>query len=169
MVALAALARDAVVAFSAMAEQRRVDLGLTQSERLATLGDPHALRTLLDNLIDNALRYAPPGAWVDVSLTAHADHAVLRVSDNGPGIAHADRHHVLQRFVRLDPSGQSGSGLGLAIVQDIARLHGATLDLSDTPGGGLCVTVTLPLCSEPSAELPSAPPGHAQTRRSQPL
>jgi signal transduction histidine kinase len=100
---------------------------------------------MLDNLIDNALRYAPEGARIDVSLRAENGHAVLEVADNGPGIAPSEREQVLERFVRLQPSGPTGSGLGLAIVREIAAQHGASLSLLDTSGGGLTVRVVLPL------------------------
>jgi signal transduction histidine kinase len=80
-----------------------------------------------------------------VSLRADGGQAVIEVGDNGPGIAPSERAQVLERFVRLHPSGATGSGLGLAIVREIASQHGASLSLLDTPGGGLTVRVVLPL------------------------
>lgn len=144
-VQLDTLVRQAVVAFSAQAEQRSIDLGLLHADPVKLPGDPHALRALLDNLIDNALRYTRDGARVDVSLRADNTSAVLEVSDNGPGIEPAERQRVLERFVRLHSTDATGSGLGLAIVREIAQLHGATLVLDDTPGGGLTVRLRLPL------------------------
>lgn len=143
-VPLHTLVRQAVVAFSAQAEQRSIDLGLLRADPVILQGDPYALRALLDNLIDNALRYAPEGARVDVSLVANDTGAVLAVSDNGPGIVPADRQRVLERFVRLHSTDATGSGLGLAIVSEIAQLHGATLDLDEPPGGGLTVRIRIP-------------------------
>jgi two-component system, OmpR family, sensor kinase len=145
LVPLDALARQAIVAFSAQADERGTDLGLIHAEPLSVLGDATALRALLDNLIDNALRYSPPGSRVDVSLHADSDAAVLEVSDNGPGIPAADRQRVQERFVRLNPSMANGSGLGLAIARETASLHGAALTLDETPGGGLTVRLRLPL------------------------
>jgi two-component system, OmpR family, sensor kinase len=145
LVQLDGIVRDAVIAFSPQAEQHRSDLGLLHSDPVQVLGDGHSLRVMLDNLIDNALRYAPEGARIDVSLRAENGHAVLEVADNGPGIAPSEREQVLERFVRLQPSGPTGSGLGLAIVREIAAQHGASLSLLDTSGGGLTVRVVLPL------------------------
>ena len=143
------LVRQAVITLSPLAEARGTDLGLLKCEPATLMGDPHALRALLDNLIDNALRYTPAGSQVDVDLTVKEGHAQLSVSDNGPGIAKDMRERVLERFVRLQPGDTTGSGLGLAIVQHIVESHGGTLTLSETPGGGLSVLVTLPLAGPP--------------------
>ena len=143
-VQLDALVRQAVGTFSARAEQRGIDLGLLQADAVTLAGDPNALRALLDNLIDNALRYSPEGARVDVLLRAEGGQVLLEVMDNGPGIAASERQRVLKRFVRLDQTDVTGSGLGLAIVHETAQLHGATLELDDTPGGGLTVRIRFP-------------------------
>jgi two-component system, OmpR family, sensor kinase len=139
------LVRQAVISLSPLAEARNTDLGLLRCEPVSLMGDPHALRALLDNLIDNALRYTPNGSQIDVDLCQEAGEALLRVSDNGPGIAADQRERVLERFVRLRPGDTTGSGLGLAIVQQIVEAHGGTLTLEGTPGGGLTVWVRLPL------------------------
>lgn len=100
-------------------------------------GNAGLLQTLLRNLVDNAIRYTPPGGSIVLTL---ADGWV-QVADSGPGIPAADRELALRRFHRLVGSEQSGSGLGLSIVSRIAELHGATVHLLDTPGGGLTVQV----------------------------
>jgi two-component system OmpR family sensor kinase len=143
-VSLNALVRQAVITLSPLAEARGTDLGLLRCENLSLMGDPHALRVLLDNLIDNALRYSPNGAQIDVALTVLDGQAQLRVSDNGPGIANDQHARVLDRFVRLQPGDTTGSGLGLAIVHHIVQAHGGTLVLGETPGGGLTVLITFP-------------------------
>jgi two-component system OmpR family sensor kinase len=143
-VSLNALVRQAVITLSPLAEARGTDLGLLRCENLSLMGDPHALRVLLDNLIDNALRYSPNGAQIDVDLTVLDGQAQLRVSDNGPGIANDQHARVLDRFVRLQPGDTTGSGLGLAIVHHIVQAHGGTLVLGETPGGGLTVLITFP-------------------------
>jgi len=139
------LAADAVGSFSALADERDIDLGLTPSEALTVLGDPHDLRVLLDNLLDNALRHTPRGSRVDVEVRGEGDVAWLSVGDNGPGIPVTDRERALQRFARLQPGKTTGSGLGLAIVAQIVQRHRGQLRLEDAPGGGLRVRVGLPL------------------------
>ncbi|MDQ7742876.1 ATP-binding protein [Hydrogenophaga pseudoflava] len=139
------LLREAVAGFSARAEQQGSDLGLVHADPVVLIGDPHALRTLVDNLIGNALTHNPGPVRIDVGLHTEGAHAVLEVSDNGSGIAPEDRARVLERFVRLSPGDGKGSGLGLSIVGEIAALHGGTVALDDAPGGGLTVRVRLPL------------------------
>jgi signal transduction histidine kinase len=154
---LAALVRSAVGHFSARAEARRIDLGAdialdVQLDALV-LGDAEQLRVLLNNLIDNALRYTPGEGRVDVSLRAGVGGTLrLEVKDSGPGIAPQDRERVFDRFYRGTPPPDAptapGSGLGLAIVRAIANQHGATVQLAEgmasAPGApGLSVSVLL--------------------------
>lgn len=148
------LLRQAVSAFSARAEHQGSDLGLLDAAAVVLMGDPHALRTLVDNLIDNALSHAARPVRIDVGLRAEPDSAVLEVSDDGPGIAPEDRLRVMDRFVRLFPGDGRGSGLGLSIVREIAEQHGALVELDDTPGGGLTVRVRFPLAPESSRRSP---------------
>lgn len=150
---LDALAAEVVAAFSARAEQRGIDLGLAPSEHVWVDGDEEALRVLLNNLVDNALRYGLEGGRVDVSVhlvhEGGAPRACLQVDDDGPGIPESDRPRALQRFVRLQPAGGPGSGLGLAIVAQVVQRHGGTLSLADSPIGGLSVRVSLPARGAP--------------------
>jgi signal transduction histidine kinase len=108
-------------------------------------GDAAALRTLLANLVENALRHSPAGGRVDVDAGVEAGRPFLEVSDQGPGIPPADREQVFRRFFRR---GGEGSGLGLAIVKAVADRHGAAVTLADTPGGGLTVRVRFPAPGE---------------------
>lgn len=147
-VALDRLVRDRVMAFTAQAEQKDIDLGIESAPALEVPGDPNALRVLVDNLIENALRYCPRSARIDLRLQQEPDSVVLEVADNGPGIADADKTRVLQRFVRLRPADTTGSGLGLAIVRQIAEQHHAILSLRDTPGGGLTVRIEWPFAPQ---------------------
>jgi two-component system OmpR family sensor kinase/two-component system sensor histidine kinase QseC len=123
---------------------RRMDLGLDAEPGTMVWGDAEALRTLVRNLVDNALRYTPEGGSVRVRCRGEPLTVVLEVCDNGPGIAPADRARVFDRFFRRAPAQESGTGLGLAIVKAIAQRHSASLALDDAPGGGLCVTVSFP-------------------------
>lgn len=147
-VALDQLVREVVVSFAARAAEHRIDLGLTSAEPAVVWGDAQALRAMLDNLVDNALRYAGAGARVDLALRAEDRHAVVEVIDNGPGIAAADRERVQERFVRLDQGQSTGSGLGLAIVKSIADLHAARFEMADAPSGGLLVRIRFPMVAD---------------------
>jgi two-component system OmpR family sensor kinase len=141
------LAKRVVGEFSAQAEAREIDLGVGECQSVTMLGHADSLRVMIGNLVDNALRYIPRGARVDVELRQTADQAVLMVSDNGPGIAPAERDRVFDRFYRLAGSEVPGSGLGLAIVKGVVELHGGRirLDATEASGRGLKVTVSLPL------------------------
>jgi len=143
---LARLVGDGVQSFVERAAARDIDLGFALAPATVD-GDVFLLRDLLDNLVDNALRYTPPGGSVTVRCAAAAaGGALLEVEDDGPGIPPAERARVFERFVRLAPDGgATGSGLGLAIVRDIARLHGARVELGDGAGGkGARFTVHFP-------------------------
>lgn len=128
-------------------EARRLRIDIAPEVRRARIaGDRVALREMLRNLVDNALRYAPDGP-VDIQATPVAGYRVaLTVSDRGPGIADDEKEAVQQRFTR-GRAGESlpGSGLGLAIVRSVAVAHGGSLWLQDRPGGGLSARVILPL------------------------
>jgi two-component system OmpR family sensor kinase len=144
-VPLAELARACVAELVPLADARHIDLGLATATEVSVRGDPEALRTLLRNLVDNAVRYTGAGGRVDVSVESFGAGARLSVSDNGPGIAPADRERVFDRFYRPAGTATSGSGLGLAIVRTIAAAHGASVALADgADGQGLKVTVSFP-------------------------
>jgi two-component system OmpR family sensor kinase len=143
---LSELAREIIAELAPLAEAKQIDLGLNPGWAAPVKGDPDALRALVSNLVDNALRYTPSGGRVDVSVAAESERVVLAVLDTGPGIAPADRARIFDRFYRGQPGAASaaapGSGLGLAIVKSVAERHGATVELGDgLDGRGLGVTV----------------------------
>ena len=145
-VALAALLRQVLADSAApLAAARGSRVSLDADESVSVQGDPAALALLLRNLVDNALRYTPAGGELRLTLQAGSPGATgarLTVDDSGPGIPEADRERVFERFVRGAAADQaSGSGLGLAIVRSIARRHGATVTLGDSPLGGLRVAL----------------------------
>jgi len=114
-----------------LAEARGVDLGIGDLQANVARLDANELRIVIDNLVDNAVRYTPPGGRVDVSVR-HAEGAiVIDVSDTGPGIEPKDRERVFDRFYRIPGSGIQGSGLGLSIARAAAGRFGATLELLD--------------------------------------
>jgi two-component system OmpR family sensor kinase/two-component system sensor histidine kinase QseC len=141
---LTAAARDAMADCHALALERHMDLGLDAPAQVEVNGDREALRILVRNLVDNALRYTPAGGRVQVLCRETEDGAILEVADSGAGIPAADRARVFDRFYRINTSQQSGSGLGLAIVKAIASRHGAEIALNDSPGGGLLARVRFP-------------------------
>lgn len=129
---LAALVAESVQLFVTQAAGRGIDLGF-ELDPAPLRGERFLLRDLIDNLVDNALRYTPSGGSVTVRTSMGPDGAVLEVEDSGPGIPAPQRATVFQRHVRLDQQ-TSGSGLGLAIVRDIARVHGAKAEVGSAAG-----------------------------------
>ncbi|MEO6321270.1 MAG: ATP-binding protein [Polaromonas sp.] len=132
------------------AGHKQIDLGMADKpsapETMDIHGQAEALRILLRNLLENAVKYTPPGGQVDVSLDAQQGQPVLTVEDSGPGIAPENRPRVFDRFFRAsDTAQETGSGLGLALVKVIAERHGATLALGSSARlGGLKVEVRFP-------------------------
>jgi signal transduction histidine kinase len=143
------LAREIVAELVPLADAAQVDLGVSTAQPVTVPGDVESLRTLIRNLVDNAVRYTGAGGRVDVGVGVGAQEdpgaARLTVSDDGPGISAQDRSRVFDRFYRRTGTRPPGSGLGLAIVKAIADAHGATVTLADAaPGKGLSVTVRFP-------------------------
>ncbi|MEP7283567.1 MAG: ATP-binding protein, partial [Rubrivivax sp.] len=145
---LTELARQALADMAPLATAAGATLALDATAAVSVDGDAPALRTLLRNLVDNALRHAGPAAEVQVSVGLGVGPAdgrpTLTVDDHGPGLPAAERERVFARFYRRDGQSVSGSGLGLAIVRTVAERHGATVALADAPGGGLRVQVVFP-------------------------
>jgi two-component system, OmpR family, sensor kinase len=136
-------AADGIADAHSLALTRNIDLAL-ESQPTPVHGDREALRILVRNLVDNAVRHTPAGGCVRVSTRGGVGGATLEVTDSGPGIPAADRERAFDRFHRRANSPEGGSGLGLAIVKAIADRHGAQVRLDDAPGGGLKVTVGFP-------------------------
>jgi two-component system sensor histidine kinase QseC len=152
-VALDELLQDRLAALSGLAAVRWVELELSAEPGFTVLGQRESLISLVDNLVENAIKYGPDGGVVRVALRragqgASAPEAVLSVEDQGPGIAPALRQRVFDRFFRDPAQTQSGSGLGLAIAQAAAARHGGRIVLLDGEGGGLLVEVRLPLARQ---------------------
>jgi signal transduction histidine kinase len=144
---LAAVAAEGIRDTHELAVSRHIDLGLDATANLKIRGDREALRVLVRNLVDNAVRYTPPHGSVQVRCRSTPGEAVLDVTDTGPGIAPADRERVFDRFYRRAAAQESGTGLGLAIVKAIAERHGARVALSEAEGGGLRATLSFPRAS----------------------
>ena len=130
----------------------RVPVRVTPGSPQWTVGDPVALRRVVDNLVANAVRHAT--STVTLAVHRFADRAVLTVTDDGPGIPERDRARVFDRFTRLDDARTrdgGGAGLGLAIVRELVRLHTGTVTLGDA-APGLRVAVALPGLEAPAAD-----------------
>jgi two-component system sensor histidine kinase TctE len=140
---LAALAFETTGEWLEEALKKNIDLGFDgEASGVEVQGDATRLRELLDNLLDNAVRYTPPGGKVTVAVSS-SPHPTVTVNDDGPTIPASDRELVFERFHRLLGTPQTGSGLGLAIAQEIAHLHGASITPSeDMDGKGNTFTVS---------------------------
>lgn len=148
-VALDELVLDAIRSMRSLTESRQVTVTAESPELALTVaGDEALLRRLLLNLLDNALKHAPPHTTVHVALTREGPDARLLVSDAGPGVPDALRPRLFQRFVHGDDSAESrarsGAGLGLAIAEAIAHAHGGRIGLLDASVGAT-FEVRLPL------------------------
>ena len=133
---LTGLARSTVQDWFVTAQAREIDLGFeADDENITVMGNGTMLREMLNNLIDNALRYTQPGGSVTARVRADRERslAIIEVEDNGPGIAPTEREQIFDRFYRILGSDAEGSGLGLAIVREIAQSHDAEVDLFNNP------------------------------------
>ncbi len=142
---LNALGLEVATQWVPQALERGIDLGFEPAAgRVPVRGDAARLRELLDNLLDNAVRYTREGGRITVRVLARPAPA-LEVSDDGPAIPPEERERVFERFHRLLGTSRDGSGLGLAIAREIARLHGAEIALrEDADGEGNTFSVAFP-------------------------
>jgi signal transduction histidine kinase len=147
---LSELARSVVAERARLSANHHIDLGLVVGTAvIRVMGDGDCLRILLNNLVDNAIRYAGARATIDVivreEVAAGGKCAILEVSDTGPGIAEAEISRVWERFYRGSARAAPGSGLGLSIVKQIAEQHDAAVTLESGPRGrGLTVRLQFP-------------------------
>jgi Signal transduction histidine kinase len=142
---LPVLARQVVAELVPFALDKDVEVEVRGSETLLLEGHADLLCVLLRNLVDNAIRYSPPGCAVSVDIDRAGDDARLVVSDQGPGITPDERARIGQRFYRVVGTGETGSGLGLSIVRRIVEIHGAHLRFEEGENEkGLRVVVEFP-------------------------
>ncbi|MES2403897.1 MAG: ATP-binding protein [Pseudomonadota bacterium] len=138
--------KESAAALLAIADSRCIDLGFSAFEECRACIDPHDLRRVFGNLIDNALRYTPEGGSVDIALRRKRNEIVVEITDTGPGIPAAALEQVFERFHRLPGNDAEGSGLGLAIVRAASRRGGFTVSLRNREDrGGLIAVVRMPL------------------------
>jgi heavy metal sensor kinase len=135
-----------------LADARRIELVVEPPPEASVVGDEHLLQRVVLNLLDNAIKYSPPGARVTVRLTLRGEEAALEVSNTGPGIAPELTPHIFERFVRGDAARThgdddltSGAGLGLPIARWIAEEHGGALELARSDESGTSFLLRLPI------------------------
>lgn len=134
--ALGPLLQEVIDLYEPVAEARGVTLALDRLDEAEVVGDRELLLEAVANLLDNAVKFSPPGGLCRIRLAREGGTAVVRVEDAGPGIPAREREAVLKRFYRSEQSRTSeGSGLGLSLVAAVVRLHGFALGIGDgTPG-----------------------------------
>jgi signal transduction histidine kinase len=127
--------RDVAELYEPLAEQKNQKLGVSVSENVRVRGDRDLLFQACANLLDNAIKYTPPGGDIRVTLEDDASGPRIRIVDSGPGIPEQSREQVFKRFFRLEESRHTpGNGLGLSLVEAVVRLHKATIHLGGEPG-----------------------------------
>lgn len=150
---LARIIGETVEAFAPLAHSRRVELDTRLAEGLHATVDPARFRQLLLNLLDNAVKFGPPGQHVAVTLERAGDHGLLRVADQGPGVPESERQAVWEPYYRgasAERAAVGGSGIGLAIVKDVAGRIGGRVWVEAAPSGGAVFLVELPLAPAPA-------------------
>jgi signal transduction histidine kinase len=141
---LVELVRDACELFQTVAEDRQVKLSAVLLPHCRLRADRHRLQRVIANLLDNALKYTPPGGQVRITLTDEGSRVRLTFEDTGVGISPEERAHIFERFYRSDRSrSEPGNGLGLALCLANVRAHGGEISVESEPGHGSTFTVTL--------------------------
>ncbi len=129
------LIKESIEGLLPLAHEKCIDLGLNTSEVFVISGVPQNIAILINNIVDNAIRYTPINGKVDISLFSDSQNIILEVNDSGVGIATHELERVFERFYRGDNQNIDGSGLGLSIVKEIATQHGAYIQLSNLDPG----------------------------------
>jgi two-component system sensor histidine kinase QseC len=151
-VELDTVARECIAAHEANASAKGIALVLNGDTHVTMLAEPALVRILLDNLVDNAIKYGETGGCVEVVTRRTSAATLLLVRDNGPGVTEQDRLRLSDRFFRAGGSRQSGSGLGLSIVARIvARLDGDLTFTSGIDRRGLGVEIRFPAAQSPNS------------------
>lgn len=140
------LAQETAKQYADMFIGKSIDLSLSGTQPVMLLGNKEHLRILLENLLSNALRYTSQGGKVNVSVYQEADDAVIKVFDNGIGIAESEYEHIFKRFYRVLGTDTEGTGLGLSIVQAIVHQHGGSIHVGiGIEGKGSGFTIIFPI------------------------
>ena len=141
------LAREVAASLGILAEERNQSVELHVAEQVIAPADRLVLREALTNVLDNAIKYSPPGSVISIRVERTDGHAVIALADQGPGIAAEHRERIFDRFFRVDPSRArdgGGAGLGLAIAKWAVEIHGGSITVRERPGGGAEFGIVLP-------------------------
>ncbi|WP_175812343.1 sensor histidine kinase [Burkholderia contaminans] len=142
-----------------LADAKTIDIGIEDGPDTHVPVDELELVSLVMNLVDNAIRYTPPGGRVDLSTQCTDTHVCVTIADTGPGIAPHERERVFDPFYRVPGNAQIGSGLGLSIVKVVADRMGADIALAyadEAQSRGLRISVRIPLARPPGAAQPDS-------------
>jgi len=151
LVDIAAATATIVDEFRPLATSRRATIVLDTSEAPLVALETDALRHILLNLLDNAVKYGPPGQTVHVFVRGDAVAASIVVDDQGPGVPDQERGAIWRAFTRGGTAtAMGGSGIGLTVVRDVVQAHGGTVGVESAPGGGARFIVLLPAASTPA-------------------
>jgi signal transduction histidine kinase len=148
---LAQLAASTADQMGLLAEDKKIQVTCSDAQEVWVEGDRARMKQVIVNLLDNAIKYTPPGGAVALRVNAQDSKAVLEVTDTGVGIAPELLPKVFERFFRVDPARsreQGGAGLGLSIVKSICTAHHGRVEASSTPGQGSRFRVELPLTAQ---------------------
>jgi signal transduction histidine kinase len=130
--------------YELIAEDRGVEFHCSCPERIYLKADPLRLHQALSNLVDNGLKFTPPGGRVDVEIHSEDQKAIIKVKDTGPGISDDEKNEVWKRLYRGEKSRTSpGMGLGLSMVKAVIEAHHGSITLKDNPDGGSVFTIIL--------------------------
>ena len=155
------VAQDVMASFAGLATRKDISLRREDRGAPAVVTDPERLRRILENLVDNAVKYTPGGGQVQITtLPGPAGSARVEIADNGPGIAPEHQARIFERFYRVDKARSrelGGTGLGLSIVRHLAEGMGASVSVESEPGRGSRFIVTLPGTALPGTAFPGRP------------
>jgi signal transduction histidine kinase len=144
---LAEVVRDAVSLYAEVAEDKGIRLQNECAPAVCVSADRNRMRQVVANLLDNAIKYTPPGGRVELRTARDGAEAVLTVADTGAGIPPAELPRIWERLYRGDASrSERGLGLGLSLVKAVVEAHGGRVEAASTPGEGSTFTVGFPAC-----------------------
>jgi signal transduction histidine kinase len=141
---LAELAENVAAHLGVLAEEKGQGIVIEPQGTPAALADRVGVRQALINLVDNAIKFAPPGDRIRIRLSETPTHAMIDVVDSGPGVPPEARARIFDRFYRGDATDAGGSGLGLSIARGAVEANGGQLTLETTGGSGSTFRITLP-------------------------